>query len=89
MKAKEQHVDALKQSKKLNKKSIKSNKISQSFKKLTNNEKLARINGAVSLLQHLKEIKVDENQVCVLSRLRIYDAQILFSIVNWDNYGVV
>ena len=89
MKAKEQHVDALKQSKKLNKKSIKSNKISQSFKKLTNNEKLARINGAVSLLQHLKEIKVDENQVCVLSRLTIYDAQFLFSIVNWDNYGVV
>lgn len=71
MKAKEQHVDALKQSKKSNKKSAKSGKISQSFKKLTNNEKLARINGAVSLLQHLKEIKVDENQVRVLLRLTI------------------
>lgn len=67
MKATEQHVDALKQSKKNNKKSIARARISQSFKKLTNNEKLNRINGAVNLLQHLKEIKVDENQVCIIT----------------------
>lgn len=64
MKAKEQHVDALQQSKN-NKKSKSTQKISLSFKKLTNGEKLNRINGAVNLLQKLKEIKSDENQVCV------------------------
>lgn len=64
MKTKEQHVDALKQSKN-NKNSTISNKISESFKKLTNTEKLQRINGAVNLLQHLKDLKTDENQVCV------------------------
>lgn len=89
MKAKEQHVDALKQSKKLNKKSIKTKKISQSFRKLTNNEKLARINGAVSLLQHLKEIKVDENQVCVFITSNNLRRISFFSIVNCDDCGVV
>lgn len=62
MKAKEQHVDALQQSKN-NKNSNISNKISESFKKLTNSEKLNRINGAVSLLQHFKGINSDEDQV--------------------------
>lgn len=66
MKAKEQHVDALKQSKNHKNSNI-SSKISTSFKKLTNSEKLNRINGAVCLLQHLKEIKIDENQVCVIT----------------------
>lgn len=69
MKAKEQHVDALKQGTKNQKNLNISKKISGSFKKLTNNEKLQRINGAVNLLQHLKGIKTDENQVCVLSRI--------------------
>lgn len=62
MKAKEQHVDALQQSKN-NKNSNITNKISESFKKLTNSEKLNRINGAVSLLQHFKGINSDEDQV--------------------------
>lgn len=62
MKAKEQHVDALQQSKN-NKNSNITNKISESFKKLTNSEKLNRINGAVSLLQQFKGINSDEDQV--------------------------
>lgn len=66
MKAQEQHVDALHQSKN-NKNANFTNKISESFKKLTNSEKLNRINGAVNLLQHLKQIKSDENQVNVIT----------------------
>lgn len=71
MKAKEQHVDALQQSKN-NKKTKSTQKISLSFKKLTNGEKLNRINGAVNLLQKLKEIKSDdENQVCFINWAQI------------------
>lgn len=62
MKAKEQHVD-LHQSK-IKKNSNNTNEISESFKKLTNSEKLNRINGAVNLLQQFKQIQVAENQVC-------------------------
>lgn len=62
MKAKEQHVDALQQSKN-NKNAKISNTISESFKKLTNCEKLNRIDGAVSLLQHIKYIKTEDDQV--------------------------
>lgn len=66
MKANQQHVDALQRSKN-NKNSNINNRISESFKKLTNNDKLNRINGAVNLLQHLKGIKLDEDdQVCVI-----------------------
>lgn len=64
MKAKKQHVDALKPSKN-NQNSNKIIKISQSFKQLTRNEKLHRINGAINLLQQFKGTKVEENQVCV------------------------
>lgn len=63
MMSKEQHVDGLVQTKN-NKNSINNNKISESYKKLTQSEKLKRINGAVDLIQHLKAIKNDENQVC-------------------------
>lgn len=63
MKSKEEHVDLLVQTKNNIKSSI-NNKISESFKKITNSEKLNRINGAVNLLQQLKEIKNDGNQVC-------------------------
>lgn len=65
MKANEQHVHASQRSKN-NKNSNINDRISESFKKLTNNDKLNRINGAVNLLQHLKTIKLDENQVCVI-----------------------
>lgn len=62
MKSVEQHVDGLAQTKN-NKKPLINNKISESFKSITNIDKLNRINGAVSLLQLLKEFKSDENQV--------------------------
>lgn len=61
--SKEQHVDGLVKTKN-NKNSINNNKISESYKKLTQSEKLNRINGAVDLIQHLKAIKNDESQVC-------------------------
>lgn len=65
MKATEQHVDALEQSKNNENAQI-NRKKSESFKKLTNSDKLKRINGAVNLLQQFKELNVAENQVCVL-----------------------
>ncbi|XP_031636245.1 myb-binding protein 1A [Contarinia nasturtii] len=104
MKAKEQHVDALKQSKN-NKNSNIGNKISESFKKLTNSEKLNRINGAVNLLQHLKEIKIDENQVEKVRNVRrfvrglgastsdsrsgFYAALVAFLATNPDDYPTI
>lgn len=62
--SKEQHVDGLVQTKN-NKNSVNNNKISESYKKLTQSEKLIRINGAVDLIQHLKAIKNNESQVCI------------------------
>lgn len=84
MKAKKQHVDALKQSKN-NQNSSKIIKISQSFKQLTNNEKLQRINGAVNLLQQLKDTKFDENQVCVIKKKSLMNIEpIIFRLDQFN-----
>lgn len=62
MKSKEQHVGSLVQTKN-NKNPTINDKISDSFKQITNSEKLNRIKGAVNLLNHFKEVNNDENQV--------------------------
>lgn len=62
MKSKEQHVDAS-QISKTDKNTKLNNKISESFQQLRKNEKLSRINGAITLLQQIKELKGDENEV--------------------------
>lgn len=77
MKSIEQHVDALEQStttttnsKKHKSKNPKLNFL-EAFKRLTHSEKLQRINEAVNLLQHLKEIEKtddDDDQVCTVRR---------------------
>lgn len=75
MKSNEKHVDSLPQSKN-NNKIVKTTSnisaVSNSFEKLRDNNKITRINAAINLIQQLKDLQSDENQVRFQYRKSIF-----------------
>lgn len=94
MKSQEQHVDgALKQSTTISRKTQKSIaplKLLESFQKLTNSEKLQRINEAVNLLHQLKQIDAsDDDQVWAGILFSFCVRSLILCLIFWLNINIV